>query len=99
MSTALKMPKVPFDNARMLIGGELVDSESGQWMESINPANEEVLGRVPQGTAKDMDRAVEAAEKAQPEWASAAGLQARRLSQQAVGRAGQARRRDPAASR
>jgi acyl-CoA reductase-like NAD-dependent aldehyde dehydrogenase len=68
MNTALKMPKIPFDNARMLIGGELVESESGQWMDSINPANEELLGRVPKGTAKDVDRAVEAAEKAQAEW-------------------------------
>ena len=68
MSTALKMPTVPFADAPMLIGGELVGSESGQWMDSINPANEELLGRVPKGTAKDMNRAVEAAEKAQPAW-------------------------------
>lgn len=70
MSTALKMPSVPFADAPMLIGGELVGSESGQWMDSINPANEELLGRVPRGTAKDMNRAVEAAEKAQPAWAA-----------------------------
>jgi betaine-aldehyde dehydrogenase len=54
----------------MLIGGELVGSESGQWMESIEPANEEVLGRVPRGSKKDMERAVAAAEKAQPAWAA-----------------------------
>src|SRR5579872_5763090 len=53
----------------MLIGGELVASESGQWMDSINPATEEVIGRVPRGTAKDIDRAVAAAEKAQVAWA------------------------------
>ena len=70
MNTALKMPNVPFADAPMLIGGELVGSESGQWMDSINPANEELLGRVPKGTAKDMNRAVEAAEKAQPAWAA-----------------------------
>jgi betaine-aldehyde dehydrogenase len=69
MSTALKMPKIPFDNAPMLINGEMVESESGKWMDSINPANEELLGRVPKGTAKDMNRAVEAAEAAQVEWA------------------------------
>ena len=68
MNTALKMPTVPFADAPMLIGGELVGSESGQWMDSINPANEELLGRVPKGTSKDMNRAVEAAEKAQPAW-------------------------------
>lgn len=54
----------------MLIDGELCHSESGQWMESTNPANEELLGRVPLGSAKDVDRAVVAAEKAQPAWAA-----------------------------
>lgn len=54
----------------MLIGGELVASESGGWMESVNPANEEVIGRVPMGTSGDVARAVEAAERAQPAWAA-----------------------------
>ncbi|MGH6771107.1 MAG: aldehyde dehydrogenase family protein [Xanthobacteraceae bacterium] len=54
----------------MLIGGELTPSESGQWLESINPANEEKLGDVPQGTAEDVNRAVEAAEAAHPAWAA-----------------------------
>ncbi|MBV8630036.1 MAG: aldehyde dehydrogenase family protein [Silvibacterium sp.] len=54
---------------RMLIGGELVASASGQWEESINPANEAVIGRVPAGTKADVDRAVEAAKGAWPAWA------------------------------
>ena len=54
----------------MLIGGELTPSEFGQWLESINPANEEKLGDVPQGSAADVDRAVEAAEAAHPAWAA-----------------------------
>jgi acyl-CoA reductase-like NAD-dependent aldehyde dehydrogenase len=54
----------------MLIGGELVESESGAWLESINPATEETLGHVPQATAKDVDNAVAAAEKAHPAWAA-----------------------------
>jgi betaine-aldehyde dehydrogenase len=54
----------------MLIGGELVESRSGQWLESINPADETPLGRVPLGSAADMAAAVEAAEKAQPAWAA-----------------------------
>jgi betaine-aldehyde dehydrogenase len=57
----------------MLIGGELVASESGRWMESTNPANEEHLGSVPLGSAKDVDRAVEAALAAQPAWAALSG--------------------------
>lgn len=54
---------------RMLIGGELVPSESGAFDESINPATEEVIGRAPAGTARDVDRAVAAAEAAWPAWA------------------------------
>ena len=54
----------------MLIGGKLVESESGEWIESLNPATEEVIGRVPSGSIKDVDKAVEAASQAQPEWAA-----------------------------
>ena len=58
------------DNFRMLIGGNLVESESRRRFPSINPANEEVLAQVPLGSAKDVESAVQAAEKAQPGWAS-----------------------------
>src|SRR5205807_10250451 len=54
----------------MLIGGELVPSEAGEWLESVNPANEETLGHVPQATSADVNRAVAAAEAAHPAWAA-----------------------------
>ncbi|MCL5425986.1 aldehyde dehydrogenase family protein [Halomonas sp. NPDC076908] len=55
---------------RMLIGGELVESVTGEWSTSINPATEEPIGRVPAGSSEDVDRAVQAAEKAWPAWAA-----------------------------
>lgn len=55
---------------RMLIGGELVESVTGEWITSINPATEEPIGRVPAGSSEDVDRAVQAAEKAWPVWAA-----------------------------
>ena len=55
---------------RMLIGGSLVESESQQWDESINPATEEVIGRAPAATKADVDKAVVAAETAWPAWAA-----------------------------
>ena len=61
---------IPYFTGKMLIGGELVESKDGGWLESINPADETQLGRVPMGTAADMSAAVEAAEKAQPAWAA-----------------------------
>jgi len=63
---------VDFDitKPRMLIGGELRESESGRVYDSINPATEEVLAQVPEGSATDIDRAVSAALDAQPAWQS-----------------------------
>ena len=43
------------------IGGEFVDSTSGETMEVLNPATGEVIAEVPRGTAEDVDRAVSAA--------------------------------------
>src|SRR5437588_153708 len=50
------------------IGGEWVDAADGGTMEVLNPATGETIAEVPRGTAKDVDRAVEAAKKALPEW-------------------------------
>ena len=57
-----------FGDRLMYIGGEFVASESGEWMDSVNPATEEVHGRVPAGTVEDVGLAVAAAKEAQPEW-------------------------------
>ena len=57
-------------SGRMLIGGKLVESSDGSWIECINPANEDYIGKVPRGTAADVERAVEFAEVAQAKWAA-----------------------------
>ena len=49
---------------RMLIGGELVEAEGGKTFDNVNPATEEVLGPVTDGTAADMQAAVSAARRA-----------------------------------
>ena len=54
----------------MNIGGKVVESSSGQWVEVRNPATGELVDKVPKGTAEDVRRAVEAAEKALPEWSA-----------------------------
>jgi 1-pyrroline dehydrogenase len=53
---------------KMFVGGDWVDSSSGETMEVLNPATGEVIAEVPRGTAADVDRAVEAAKKAWVEW-------------------------------
>ena len=45
----------------MLIGEQWVEAESGERIDSIDPASGTVLGTVPRGTAADIDRAVRAA--------------------------------------
>ena len=55
-------------DTRMLIDGELVTAVDEGWLESFNPANEQVLARVPAGGEKDVERAVTAAEAAFGPW-------------------------------
>jgi 1-pyrroline dehydrogenase len=50
------------------VGGKLVDAVDGGTMEVLNPATGEVIAEVPRGTQADVDRAVEAAKGALPEW-------------------------------
>ena len=50
--------------ARLLIGGKLVDAEGGATFDNINPATEDVLGPVADGSAGDMRAAVAAARTA-----------------------------------
>ena len=54
---------------RMFIDGHWVDGESSQTIEVENPANEEIIATIPAGTAKDAQRALEAAKRALPKWA------------------------------
>src|SRR5216684_8424226 len=51
-----------------LVGGEWVDAAGGETMEVLNPATGETIAEVPRSSADDVDRAVQAAKKALPEW-------------------------------
>src|SRR5919197_6352479 len=56
--------------AKMLLGGELVDSASGKTYPVLTPATGEEVDSVPLGTAQDVQQAVDAAERAFcSEWA------------------------------
>src|SRR5215208_7231406 len=50
------------------VGGKWVDAVDGGTMEVLNPATGETIAEVPRGTQADVDRAVEAAKDALPEW-------------------------------
>ena len=50
------------------VGGKWVDAAEGGTAEIINPSTGDTIGEVPNGTQADVDRAVEAAKAALPEW-------------------------------
>ena len=52
------------EKLQFYINGAWVESNSSERIEVINPANEEVVGHVTAGTAADIDKAVQAANKA-----------------------------------
>ncbi|MBL7499139.1 aldehyde dehydrogenase family protein [Frankia sp. CNm7] len=55
---------------RNLIGGELRQAASGQFLDAVNPATGEVFARVPAGEGADVDAAVAAARTAFPAWSA-----------------------------
>ena len=58
-------------NFKMYIDGQWVDSETGKTIETLNPENNEVWATVPEASAKDVDRAVKAAQNAfEVSWAN-----------------------------
>ncbi len=53
---------------KAFVGGEFVDSASGETMEVIAPATGAVIAEVPRCSAEDVDRAVDAAKAVLPGW-------------------------------
>ena len=53
---------------QQFIGGGFVDAADGRTADVINPANDQVIASVPASSGEDVDRAVDAAEKAFETW-------------------------------
>src|SRR5919197_3725104 len=53
---------------KLYIGGEWVDPAGDERIDVVNASTEEVMGRIPQSTPEDVDRAVAAARKAFETW-------------------------------
>lgn len=51
-------------DTKLLIDGRLVDAENGALFDNINPATEEVIGQIADGSRADMEAAVAAARRA-----------------------------------
>jgi 1-pyrroline dehydrogenase len=59
---------ITISHHKNLIGGEWVDAGGGETMEVLNPATGETIAEVPNASAEDVDRAVQAAKQALVEW-------------------------------
>jgi aldehyde dehydrogenase (NAD+) len=68
---------------RMLVGGALIDADSGKTFDNINPATEEVLGQVADASAAEMQRAISSARRAfdETDWSTNRALRKRCLEQ------------------
>ena len=55
---------------QLYIGGEWVEPSGTDVIDVVDPATEEVFGRVPAGTAEDVDKAAQAASAALPGWSA-----------------------------
>ncbi len=64
------MATVTQEHYDLFIDGEPTESTGDEYLEVIDPATEEPFARAPAATAEDVDRAVQAAKEAQPEWAA-----------------------------
>ena len=64
---------------KLFIGGEWVEPAGDGSIEVVNPTTEEVIGRVPEGTAEDADRAVQRRTRGLRCLVADAGRGARRL--------------------
>jgi aminomuconate-semialdehyde/2-hydroxymuconate-6-semialdehyde dehydrogenase len=53
---------------RNFIDGRHVEPESGQWFDKIDPATGQVVAQVPDGDARDVEAAIQAAQRAFPQW-------------------------------
>src|SRR5581483_11324506 len=63
-------PMTRVDRDQLYIGGRWVPSAGSGSLEVIDSTTEEVIGTVPEGTAEDIDRAVDAAAGALAQWSA-----------------------------
>ena len=61
----------PDKTIKNYIGGEMLPPISGEYIDNFNPAIGQVYAQIPDSDERDIQKAVEAAEKAFPAWSTA----------------------------
>jgi len=64
----MSKPEVKY--TKLFIDGQWVDAISGKTFATIDPSTEEVIAQIAEGDKADVEKAVAAARKAQPDWAA-----------------------------
>ncbi|CAB3789473.1 NAD/NADP-dependent betaine aldehyde dehydrogenase [Paraburkholderia ultramafica] len=73
-----------FATQRLYIGGGYVDATGGETFDTLDPATGETLASMQQASAADVERAVQAAQAGQREWAALTAMQRSRILRRAV---------------
>src|SRR5581483_3144511 len=73
-----------YADLKLLIGGEWIPEGNRQTEPVLNPATGECIGVLPHASKADLDRALEAAEKANPVWRNMAPQERGRILKRAA---------------
>jgi succinate-semialdehyde dehydrogenase/glutarate-semialdehyde dehydrogenase len=75
---------MPYPAPTLFIDGEWLGVEGRRSQPVINPATEEVLGQLPHASPADLDRALNAAQRAWPEWRALLPVQRAKILRKAA---------------
>src|SRR5262245_1026080 len=68
-----------YDRFGLFLNGAWRSAAGGRQIDVVNPATEEVVGRIPHAEISDLDTALESALKMQPKWAATPGWERSRI--------------------
>src|SRR5258707_4715780 len=63
------------EHSKLSLNGEWVQPSGSDTLDVINSTTEEVMGRIPEGTPEDIDRAVAAARAAFESWSATSAVE------------------------
>ena len=73
-----------YPNTQLFNNGEWQNSKSNETLEIINPATEEVIGKLSHARKEDLDVALNAAEKAFNEWKNVSAYERSKIMRKAA---------------
>ncbi|MGY6709237.1 MAG: NAD-dependent succinate-semialdehyde dehydrogenase [Rhizobiaceae bacterium] len=78
------MTQFSYPDTQLLIDGEWRDAAGGDWIDVVDPATEEKIGRVAHAKRPDLDAALAAVDKAASEWAATSAYDRSKLMRKAA---------------